>query len=140
MVESVRRITSPSGGADAVAIVKSGITDQALHIQPHRDAAVGVPATEGKRRESTVMSKAGGAVQPGLRARVSVRRRARQITAASVASLSAFRDIDARKASPNNRRVLARMLSAALLGGEGGLGRVEVDGGRGLPAVSPGGR
>jgi len=40
------------------------------------------------------------------------------------------------RAPPNNRRVLARMLSAALLGVEAVLVRVEVDVGRGLPAFT----
>src|SRR5262245_21528519 len=50
--------------------------------------------------------------------------------------VSGFQDIDARKAPPKNRRVLARILSTALLGVEAVLVRVEVDVASGLPAFT----
>ena len=48
--------------------------------------------------------------------------------------LSAIRDIDGPDAAPNNAPVLAQVLSAALLGVEAALVRVEVDVAPGLPA------
>src|SRR2546421_11469120 len=49
---------------------------------------------------------------------------------------STTRDIDGPRGSPNNHGVIARVLSAALLGVEAALVRVEVDAPAGLPAFT----
>src|SRR3990167_7817894 len=54
----------------------------------------------------------------------------------SVPVVSGIRDIDAARGRPNNRPVLARVLSAALVGVEAALVRVEVDVTAGLPAFT----